>query len=269
MFPLTIQKPPHDVEALREAMTASLRRMFRLPHAKRALRISGGDVSHLDAIDVNLTDAEIDVENGPDRPQPSGAPIDGPQCDALTIVGHPLHYQQASFDFELKATNVQLEFARDAEQKLVLMLQRAHHGTVEARITLDDLEQAVRQAAEMEASRHGIAIKNVRIELEQNPRKPNSLFADIEITARKLVSAVINIAGQIEVDDQLNVKFSKLSCEGQGMIGSMVCGFVRPHLAKMSNQRIELMAFSMGEVRLQNLCVKLIDDEIRAQAEFG
>jgi hypothetical protein len=269
MFPLTIQKPPNDVEALREAITASLRQMFRLPHPRRALKISGADVSHLDAINVDLSEAEIDVENGPERPRPSGAAIDGPQCDALSIVGHPLHYQQAAFDFELKATDVQLEFARDREHQLVLMLQKARNGTVEARITLGDLEQAVRQAAEMEASRHGIAIRNVRIELEQNPRKANSLFADIEITARKLVSAVINIAGQIEVDDQLNVKFSKLSCEGQGMIGSMVCGFIRPHLIKMSERKLALMAFSMGEVRLQNLCVKLIDDEIRAHAEFG
>ena len=269
MFPLTIEKPPGDVDALKDAMGASLSQMFHLPRRKRVLSISGGDIAHLDSIEVDLSEAEIDVENSPQRPRPSGVPIDGPQCDALTIVGHPLHYQKASFDFELKATDVQLEFARDREMQLILMLQRAGHGTVDARITLDDLEHAVRQAAEMEASRHGIAIRNVHIELEQHPRKANALFADIEITARKLVSAVINIAGQLEVDDQLNVTFSKLSCEGQGVIGSMVCGFIRPHLARLSQRRIELMAFSMGEVRLQNLRVELLDDEIHAHAEFG
>lgn len=269
MFPLTIQRPPADVKALKDALLTSLRQMFHLPQPNRALTIAGGDVAHLQSIEINLSDAEIDVENGPNKPQPCGQHIEGPRCDELAIVGHPLRYDEALFDFELNAEDVQLEFAKDRDDGLVLLIQRAGHGAVNARITLDDLETAIYQAAEREARRHGIAIKHVRIEVDQNARKRNSLFVDVEITARKLVSAVINIAGQIDIDDQLNVKFSKLSCEGQGIIGSMVCGFIRPHLERLTTRHIALMAFSMGKVRLQDLNVTLTDDEIRATAEFG
>lgn len=267
MFPLQEQEIPADAMALEAAVTDSLRKVFTLPRNRKAVVIEGNRYPALDAVRIDLAGATIKIDQPPPKPKPVGKPKPGPSAKRFVLLGHPIHYHDATLDLELTAANVQFEYAADRKGALILMLKQAEDGRIEVRIGRDDLERLLLEAAKTAADAHGVTIQDVRIALEQETK--DTIAAQVQVTAKKFLSAVIDISGQLKIDQELNARLSMLTCEGQGMVGNLVCGFVRPQLQRIEGKRFSLMALSLGEVRLRDLDIAVDQKTLHISAAFG
>jgi len=61
---------------------------------------------------------------------------------------------------------------------------------------------------------------------------------------------------------------SKLICTGEGMVGSAAAGFLQKRLDGYKGTSIPLMAFSLGDVTLRDLQIK-VNGALQVTAAFG
>jgi len=107
------------------------------------------------------------------------------------------------------------------------------------------------------------------VQLEVQPRGDRSVDAQVQLRARKLFfSTVIRIAAKLDLDEELNATVSGLTCAGDGAIGSMACGFLKPHLDAIDGRMFPLMALPLGEIRLRDVRLS-VTDQLTVTAEFG
>ncbi len=269
MFRLAQREAPDDARSLAAAIESSLKEVFWLPRGRQVVRVEPDDYPSLKSLSIDLSGAKIELDEPPPRPHPTGKQAPGPRAKLFELVGHPIRHQGAELDLELTARDVAFGLSKDRGNGTVLLLERAKDGRVEITIGRDDLEQLLLAAAQAAAANHGVTIKDVHVDLHQRAGQRDTVEAEVQVTARKVLSAVIHISGQLTIENELNIRLAKLSCQGEGVIGSMACGFLRPHLERLSGRQIPLMGFSLGEVRLRNLRIHVDDRQVQVNAEFG
>jgi hypothetical protein len=268
MLPLVDQRIPRNVKAFQDALTAAVHELFEFPKGRHPVHMDG-EFPQIGALRIDLSGASIEMDRQPPMPRPIGKAKRGPTARSFELSGHPIHFQNARLELDLNAKNVAFEYGRDRSDHLLLLIKEAKDGHLQAQISRDDLEHVLLEAARMAAADRGISIQDVRLDLKQDARKRGAIEASVEVTAKKFVSAVIEITGRLEIDDELNVRLSNLVCAGHGMIGGLVCGFVRPQLDRLESRKFPLMGFSLGEIRLHDLDVRIDRDVLRVRAAFG
>jgi hypothetical protein len=215
---------------------------------------------------ISLTGCAIDTSSGIPPHESLIATEPGPMTDVFKASGSPLLLDSAEVDFAMSAENVRFGYARGKSGKLVATLEDATDGHLAVALSQQSLETAVLGGAKRGAAASGVAVQKVEISLKS--LGPRDLEILLKITAKKFVTTVIRISGRLSIDDELNATASNLKAEGEGMVGSIVVGFLRPHLEKLNGQTIPLMAFSLGNVRLHDITVNT-DAGLRITAEFG
>jgi nitrogen fixation protein len=271
MFPLASQEIPQSAAELAAAVEASLREHLRLPKRANVVEVGGAErFPKLGNVEINLNGAEIDVDDPPPRPRPSRKRQPGPSMKVLHVSAKPILWADSQFEFELSARDGEFEYARDQKSdELLLTIKRVRDGELSVRIRLEDLERALFEAADAAAGGHGVTVKDVRLKLSKLPRQANALAADVDVTARKFLTASIHISGMLTIDDDLNAVPSHLECSGEGMVGSLVCGLLKPHLRRIDGRRIPLQAIPVGSAKVRDVQIRLDEDALNLRARFG
>jgi hypothetical protein len=241
MFNLGDHNPPRSAEELAALVTSSLRSYVKLPRGAKPISVKG-KYPNLTSFDIDLSGCAVELSESPAAGKPMGQTLEGPSAESFTVIGKPIRYEQAAVDLELTAKDVQFDFDRDESGDLLLMLADASKGRVQIEIGLDDLERVILAAANAAAASRGggISVKDVRLDIQAKSKR--SVAVDVNVTAKKFVTATIHISGELSIDDQLNARFSKLACRGEGMVGSLVSGLVQPQLDKLAGRRFALMS---------------------------
>ena len=264
MFPLNVTTLPTTAADLSNALNDGLRSVFTLARDPVAVR----DLAYpnLAAIEVSLDDAHLP---GPPPALPSLATQPGP---ALTVGsfkadGRGLSFGPAALDFALTATGVELFQAKDQAGQVVLLLHNAGQGNVEASVPKSDLEALIAEVAKSKAKAQGVSIDSVELSLRS--QSPRSLAAEVRLRAKKLfLSTSIQITAQVDLDADLNARLSGLDCVGEGAMGSVACGVLKPHLEKLNGREFPLMSLPLGEVRLRDVRLA-VGEKLSVTAEFG
>jgi hypothetical protein len=216
---------------------------------------------------LNLDGATVTATAPPPKPVGVGKRQPGITVDNLEISGHPIRYQKAKLDLDVSAKGLIFDFDCDKKGHPLLVLTDAKDGKVQAKITKSDLQALLLEAATLAAKQQGVAVQDLQLEL--TTQGPRSVAADIRVKARKMMmSGVVLIHGQLDIDDALNATLSDLSCSGQGIIGSAAAGFLQKKLQSVEGTTIPLMAFSLGDVALRDLKIKL-NGSLEVTAAFG
>jgi hypothetical protein len=263
MFPLQTNSLPPNAEALRAALEQSLRRVVR--PTGPMVTVEEKQYPDLAVIRVSLDGADA---GEPPRPLPPvGAVEPALRVAHFEISGRPILVQQAKVKLSCTARDVWIGQGRDQDGRVLLLLQDATDGNVEASIALADLEALVLAGAKAEAAKHGVTVEDVRIELRS--RSERALDVVVEVRAKKLfLNAAVRISGSVAIDEQLNARLSGLECAGEGTLGTLACGFIAPHLQRFNGREFSLMALPLGEVRLREVRIAA-DRELRVTAQFG
>jgi hypothetical protein len=150
---------------------------------------------------------------------------------------------------------------------IVLLLHDAIDGTITMMASPSDIEAVIAEVARSEAGKHGVSIDGVQLSLRSKGSR--SLAAEVRLRAKKLfLAASIQVAGQLELDEQLNARISGLDCTGDGALAGLACGVLKPHLQKIEGRVFPLMSLPLGDVRLRDVRVA-VADKLSVTAEFG
>ena len=264
MFPLSQPTLPADAESLRAAIEEGLRRSIRAPRAM--VTIEDDHYPQLAAIKVSLDNATL-TERPATFAAPTSAVAPALRVTSFELSGSPILVQGAAVELKCLARDVAIGQAADRAGNLVLLLQNAAEGSVQAALTVADLENLVRAGAQTTAAQQGVSIEDVQVDLRS--RNDRALDVAVQVRAKKLfLSANVRISGSAEIDDGLTARLSGLTCTGDGTLGSLACGFLTPHLQRFEGRAFSLLALPLGEVKLHDIRVSA-GRELRVRAQFG
>jgi hypothetical protein len=264
MFPLQTKSLPPTADALREALEGTLRRL--VTPASPMVTVEDKNYPDLAALRLTLDDAQA-IDKPPPPPRPISAIEPGLQVENFLLRGRPILFQGAKIEFACTGHEVRIGQARDEEGNVVLLLQDAAAGQVEIAVRLADLEALVLAEGKAQATKQGVNVESVRIELSS--RSERAIDVVVHVVAKKLfLSAALRISGSMAIDEQLNARLSALECTGEGTFGTLACGVIAPHLARFNGRDFSLMALPLSELKLRDLRISA-DDALRVTAQFG
>jgi hypothetical protein len=267
MFPLAGTDYPASTEQLTRAIHDALAQVLTFPKKNEVVHADGGEFPDIQKMRIDLSGAKVNIGNPPPQPKPRGKRHSGVAIGQLEVVGQPIQYEKSKANFHLKASGLSFDFARDAQSHPLLVLTDARDGQVDLKIDNADLQAMLLAAASLAAKEQGVTIQDLKLDLTSTG--PRALGVKADVKAKKMMmSGQITIRGKAELDDQLVATLSDLSCEGQGMIGTMAAGFLRDRLKKINGSKFPLMALSLGDVALRDLKLKT-NGAIEVHARFG
>ena len=264
MFPLKTETLPGNAADLARRLNESLRDLFQLSNDPVTIR----EISypHLASLAVSLDGAQLRGQPPP-VPSPTGESTPALTVDSFTAKGSQISVGPAAVDFALEAKDVHLHRAADSQGNTVLMLHSAADGRIQLSASPADLEALIAEVAKTEAAKHGVAIDSVKLSLRSN--SPRSLSAEVRLRAKKLfLSTSLRITGQVDLDEELSARISDLACTGEGAMGGIACGVLKPHLEKIDGRQFSLMSLPLGKIRLRDVQIAA-GDKLSITAEFA
>jgi hypothetical protein len=267
MFPLAGKKFPASTDELTEAINDALSTVFKF-NGNSGVSAEGGKFPSIKTVSIDLDGATVNASKPPPKPIGTGKHREtGPKVEKLDLSAQPIHYEKAKLNLKVNATGLKFDFDKDKKGNPLLVLTDAKTGKVDAKISKSDIEFLVTEAATLAAKEQGITVQDLELDLKS--AGPRSIAADVRVKAKKMMmSGVIHITGQLDVDDELNATVSDLACTGEGMIGSAAAGIVQKKIKPYNGTTIPLMAFSLGDVALRDLKIDLKKD-LHITASFG
>lgn len=267
MFPLAGKAFPQDARELEQSIRSALEEVLTFPKTGTPVELDAPQYPKVKRLKVDLSGAKVSAKEPPPQPKPTGKREPGIDVDQLEVQGHPIQYENSKVSLELKGKQVSFEFAKDKTGKPLLVLTDANEGHVDVNISKPDLQSLALAAASLAAKEQGVTIQDVSVDLKSEGKR--AVSASVRVKAKKLmVSGVVNLAAKVVVDDELNATISDLNCTGEGMIGTMVAGFVQPKLNEYNGKKIALMAFSLGDLALRDLKID-VKSGLHVTAGFG
>jgi hypothetical protein len=264
MFPLGTATFPSSATDLERLLNESLQRIFIAE--SESVTVRGHSYPHLDAISIALDGARLRA--APPRPPViSGKTSPALEIDQLTLSASPLSLGSAAVNLSFSARQVQLGQGKDSNDQIVLSLESATEGNMEISMRQADLEELITKLAQDQARKQGITIDGVQLKLRQ--RSPHSLAAEAHLRARKLfLSASIRVIGQLDLDDQLNLKISDLKCTGDGGMATLACGILTPYLEKIDGREFSLISLPLKGISLHDVRLA-VGEKLCVTAAFG
>jgi len=267
MFPFSGKTFPTNGEELAAAIEGALAEVLNLKKAHSAVTVVGREFPAVRQLLISLDGATIKLDEPPPKPSPSGKRSPGITVEHLGVSGHPIQYEKSKLELELTARDVTFDFAKDKSGRLLLVLQDAQEGHVEAKIGKADLQSAILAVATAAAKTQGVTIQDLQVDLTSTGDR--SAAADVKVKAKKLMmSGTLHIQGKVDIDDELNATLSGLTCTGEGVVGSMAAKFLEGYLKKYNGKKFPLMAFSLGDVTLHDLTIST-RNAVQVSASFG
>jgi hypothetical protein len=264
MFPLNTATFPSSASDLERLLNHSLQRIFSVEADPVSIRAAS--YPRIEEIRVALDSARL-RSNPPRPPSISGTISPALQVERLCLSALALSVGPATIDLSLSARTVNFVQGRDSDGQVVLSLEDVADGTIEISAAQTNLEALVTKLTQNQANKQGITIDDVQLELRQ--KNAHSLAAEARLRARKLfLSASIQVTGQLDLDDQLNVKISDLNCTGNGGIATLACGILKPYLQKIGGREFPLMSLPLGKICLRDVELT-VGDKLCVTAEFG
>ena len=218
---------------------------------------------------IDLTGARLEPETCV-SPRP-GAAVSGDEIRAAQpsrLEPLPLYLEALPVRLRLTVRAAAFACAPAEGGKSMLALQRAADGRLEIEISRVALEQFLHSLAVEAGAKQGADIKETHLELIS--RGPRSLSFRAEVTAKMFImKAAVTLSGDLEVDDTLALRVSKLALGGNAMATGIIGKFARPYFDRLQSEPISLAALSLGDVKLRD--VELASGEtLRLQAlRFG
>jgi hypothetical protein len=187
----------------------------------------------------------------------------------LRVTGHPFGTGGRAVDLDLSAQNCRGDFVDAPGGKFALRLAKAANGRLRVATTKSAIEAILRAEGGKQAAAHGVDVKDVQMSLKSEASR--HLAADVQIKAKKgfFPAATIRVRGNLQVDDKLNARLSGLSVDGEGMVGGIAAGFLRPRMTQLEGKSWSLLGLPLDGIEVRDVRLTVAGDQIAVDAEFA
>jgi hypothetical protein len=264
MLPLYTAAFPSSADDLQRLLNEAFERVF----ISKADPVTVSDHSYprLSEVAISLDGARLRPE-APRPPIAASEILPALEIDRLTVNASPLSLGPAALNLSISATEVQLGQSKDSNGQIILSLESATNGSIKISMQRSDIEALITELARNQASKQGVTIDGVQLTLRQE--SAHSLAVEIRLRARKLfLTASLHVTGQLDLDDQLNLKISGLKCTGDGGVAAMACDVLKPYLEKFDGREFPLLSLPLKGLSLRDVRLA-VDDSLTITAEFG
>ncbi len=250
---ISVDPIPVDTATLRQALNGVVAQLG-VPEAALSME---GSFPNISSLHVDLTGAKF--HRGLRFIQPASGGEPAFFVRDLQVIGAPAFAEGLPVSLLARASDA--VFALSGH---TLSFSRCNSGTLELSVTRADLEAALGNVAREAAEKKGGELKSMQVHLQSEG--PRSLQLKAVATAKAMFfTATLTITGRVEISDALEVRLADLSCVGEGMVGSMAAGAIRPRLSVLEGRSFSLRAFVPS---LHNITLDAADG-LRIRAEFG
>jgi hypothetical protein len=238
MIPLG-SKAPTDTATLRTALT-------------RALAASGvpadavaaeGEFPNVSALRLHLTGAQFTRGMAP--PKPGAERQAGFFARTVEVLAAPASIEGVPFHLTLHAEDAVFAFAKNSDGQFALVIESAARGDAEFRVAGGDLENALASLARNAAEKQGAEIQGVTLRFTADGPRTLNLTAGVSAKAMFL-AAKVAVSGRLVIGDSLDATVHGLACTGEGMLGNMAAGVLRPKFAQFEGRAFPLAKLLPG-----------------------
>jgi hypothetical protein len=261
MFPIAGSTPPNHPDELSRALAEGLRAHGLVPQSVQA----EGEWPELKRVAVDLTGAEATTATRlPVAQERIGA---GPKIAVFEMDAAPLSFEAIPVHLRVRLASAATEFARAAEGTLALTFASAASGEIDLHILRGDLEAGLQAIAAALAAKQGVEVKSTKLEI--TAPTPRTLDLRVAVIAKVFImTTTVTVRGRVEIDDQLNARFTGLGADGEGITAGMVESAIRPRLAKLEERTFALGTFVAAGLRVREVAVRA-DDALRLHATLA
>lgn len=185
----------------------------------------------------------------------------------LQVTGQPFGSDVREVSIQASAANCRGQFVQ-TDTGPALRLAAAQTGKLHASITRASAQAAIQAQAAQAAKAQGVDIQQVQ--LTWQTQGPRTLQAQILIKAKKgfLPAANLKIKGQLQIDDTLTATLSNLTVDGEGMVGSIGAGLIRPRLQQAEGTKKSLLSLPLDAIKITSVTLQATGDALSVDATF-
>jgi hypothetical protein len=265
-FPIVGHLPLNSSENFVSELSAGYAARVQLPTTRPTVVVQG-KFPTFDSLDINLSDGTIRSSYRPSSMKNVHKMEPVASVKSLTYVASPLHYDDASQNLKITASNVKLELLRGKGEKEVLVMTDATQGEAHFFVSLTDLSTIVRDVADDNAGKAVFFVRDTK--LKMTSENPHSLESTVDVRGFwLLIPTAITLTGRIDVDQNFYAKLSHLSSKGSDVGGPLLAGFIDAALKKYEGKVMPLAAFPGNRLKMRDLRIS-VDDALHIDAEFG
>ncbi len=261
MLPLAGPRFPESIEELVAALRAGFAGRGISPRDLEA----AGEWPRVKKLSIDLTGAHI--SRATPLPKKSAETRSTIFVENLALSAAPIFFEDTPVHLCLHANELECGVAGDSPGESCLQTLSAKSGSVTIEAPRADLETALKRIAHTFLAKQGAEVKAAQLELLE--RSPRVLAFRAEITAKAFVmTARVEVTGQLEIDAQLNLRISNLATTGQGMIATLATGFLRPRFTEIEKRRFPLATYAFAGVAPRDVRMSG-GNALRIEAQFG
>jgi len=240
---------------LESRLEAELTQAFALAQEKDSVVIKG-ELPALDFLGIDLSSGRIAPKSPPANPPKDTAMEMQVSARVMAGVAKPLFWaESAQVELTLTAQEAELDIVRDGRQRRWLMLTRARHGTLVLHFAKGQFEDLVVDCLGRVAAQHGITVEQAEVKV--NAVGEDAARLQIALTMRKsFVRGSVQVGGELRLDRNLALHLADLSCEGKGVVGSLVATVLQPRLEALEATPLPLLGPGFAAIKNERVSIK-------------
>lgn len=269
IFPMAPTAAPLRPGALADAMAEGWKARLIVPEGMQVVQVGGLEhYPRLDSLTIDVSDAQLDPDHKAAKLKPVGRAQQSLYVKSLEFVARPLILEQQRLMIDMTAADATLDLRRDKQGRPMLTLTDAREGRLTFEMPRRDLDALLLKSARKWAGKYGVSVDRTRLKLDVVDGG-RSVRADLKLDTRLgILPAGLRFKARIDIDERLNGRVTRLSCEGDQLLGPIISSIVDPALGKYEGKTRPLVGFPWGDMRLQDVKMES-GDSFRLEARFG
>ncbi|MGA2233387.1 MAG: hypothetical protein ABSH22_20990 [Tepidisphaeraceae bacterium] len=240
---------PRDRAGLIQSLDEGMKRLAVIPDQSKLVQTEETAYPALAKLRIDLSNSTEDADHMPPKLNWHFAPRDGLHVARFEVIADPLLIRGAKVKYDLTATDAQLSFAHDRQDRPALLLTQAKSGHVDINASKSDVQTLCLAAAKRFASKYGFSVNAIQLKFSTPNDKTLLAEADVALSG---MGGHLNLTGRFVVADDGTGNASHLTCRGQGPGGIFLASLLTGGLLAYDNTSKPLVEFPFDHMTLRN-----------------
>jgi hypothetical protein len=269
VFPMGCDAMPPSGVAFAAALFGGLQRLAVIPPGavqSGMIQIQSDAYPTFGSLRIDLSNSAEDDVHKPPKVNWHYTPKSAVTAAQFEVSASPLLIHGAKLEYDLTATDADLNLAEDRAGHPLLMLMGTTHGHFSATATRDTVHALCLAAAKRFATKYHFSVKDLAVDLTTPTDRSVNVVVDVALAGE--LGGSLHFTGLFEVADDLRATASHLTCTGDGPGGDIIAAMLTPGLMYYDGKTKPLVVFPFDAMTLRDVRFHM-DDNLHIAADFG